>query len=78
MFHRQEVAIRNAVTQFLAKNFGTIGDFKTQFVLKASGILGSRWAYPVRNVNGMISTNQCSKTFNSIKDSGYPILVVDT
>jgi Fe-Mn family superoxide dismutase len=74
----KKVAIPTAVAQFLAKNFGTVEDFKSQFVSKASAIFGSGWAYLTRNANGTISINQYSNAFNPIRDSGYPILAVDT
>jgi Fe-Mn family superoxide dismutase len=74
----QKVAIPPKVTEFLNKNFGNVEEFKKQFVQKASTVFGSGWCYLAVNADKSVSINQYSNAANPVKDSGYPILCVDT
>jgi Fe-Mn family superoxide dismutase len=66
------------VEKFLAEHFGSVEEFKRQFIQKASTVFGSGWCYLTINSDGTVSINQYSNANNPIKDGGTPLLCVDT
>ena len=74
----EKKAVPARVTDFINKHFGNFDEFKTQFTQKASTVFGSGWCYLAVNADKSVSINQYSNALNPIKDSGFPILCVDT
>lgn len=70
--------IPTSVIEIFNKNFGSVDNFKQQFVQKASTIFGSGWCYLAKNKDSSVTINQYSNALNPIKDDGIPLLCVDT
>ena len=74
----EKKTIPENVTKFLNKHFGSVDNFKDEFVQKASTIFGSGWCFLAQNSDKTVTINQYSNAENPLKNSGFPILCVDT
>ena len=74
----QKAEIPATVASFLEKHFGSVDEFKKQFVAKASTVFGSGWCYLYATADGKVEIGQYSNAANPVKDGGKPILCVDT
>lgn len=69
--------ISTDVSKLIVDTFGSIEQFKTDIIAKATGNFGSGWVWLVLNDNGSLEIIPTSNAATPITDGKYPLLVVD-
>ncbi|MGB3752082.1 MAG: superoxide dismutase [Arcobacteraceae bacterium] len=65
------------VSKLIVDTFGSVDQFKTNIIAKATGNFGSGWVWLVLNDNGSLEIIPTSNAATPIVDGKYPLLVVD-
>lgn len=61
----------------LTSRFGSLGEFKQQFIAAATSLFGSGWTWLVENVDGSLDIVNTSGAGNPMTEGKRPLLVVD-
>lgn len=70
--------IPDSVKKLLEENFESVDKFKEEFVQKASTVFGSGWCFLYKSKDGKVQIGQFSNADNPVKESGKPLLCIDT
>lgn len=75
----EQQEIPQELVEFFTQNFGSVDEFKKQFIDKASTLFGSGWCYLFKNQETLkYEIGQFSNAMNPLKNGNIPILTIDT
>ena len=70
--------IPESAQTFFTREFGSVDNFKSQFIGNATTLFGSGWVYLFKSNEGKYEIKQYQNALNPVKDNGTPILCIDT
>ena len=70
-------AVPELLEEKLVKTFGSVADFKTEFIKAAATVFGSGWAWLCEDKEGNLSIMQTQNADNPMTQGLKPLLTVD-